>query len=111
MQEPKSFSALLANGAMVPELAYDTAKFAALAPFVRVADLLSELLPIGGAASPGTVRNRTVRVGTTVAQLTPVSGWILDPDAVTPAVTVGLDGGYVRSRHRRPERNLGFVDK
>ena len=33
---------------MAPELAYVTAKFAALAPFAKVADLLAELLPVGG---------------------------------------------------------------
>lgn len=34
-----------------------------------MADLLSELLPIGGAANLGTGRNRTLRVGKTVAYL------------------------------------------
>ena len=38
-----------------------TAKFAALAPFARVADLLSGLLTIAGAANAGTARNRTWR--------------------------------------------------
>ena len=48
---------------MAPELAYVTAKFAALAPFTKVAELLAELLPMGGAINGGTVRNRTRRVG------------------------------------------------
>ena len=109
MQEPKSFSALAATDGVAPELAYITAKFAALAPFARVADLLSELLPIGGAANAGTVRNRTMRVGATVTKLTPACAPMLDADAVTPAVIVGLDGGYVRSRHRRPERNFEVI--
>ena len=109
MQEPKSFAALLATGGIAPELAYITAKFAALAPFARVADLLSELLPIGGAVNAGTVRNRTMRVGATVAKLTAAGAQTLEPDAVTPAVIVGLDGGYVRSRHRRPERNFEVI--
>jgi hypothetical protein len=43
---------------MAPELAYVTAKFAALAPFGKVADFLAELLPVGGAVNAGTVRNR-----------------------------------------------------
>lgn len=30
-------------------------------------------------------------------------------DAVTPAVVIGLDGGYLRSRHRHPERNFEVV--
>ncbi len=109
LPEPKSFAALLPTGGIAPELAYVTAKFAALAPFARVADLLSELLPIGGAANSGTVRNRTLRVGKTVAQLGPTSAPVLEPDTVTLAVIVGLDGGYVRSRHPRPERNFEVV--
>jgi hypothetical protein len=28
---------------------------------------------------------------------------------VTPAVVIGLDGGYLRSRHRRPERNFEVI--
>src|SRR5215212_8373252 len=40
--EPKSFAALdLGAGTVAPELAYVTAKFAALAPFGKVATLLS----------------------------------------------------------------------
>jgi len=54
--EPKSFAALMAMGGIAPELAYVTAKFAALAPFARVADLLSELLPVGGAAAASRTR-------------------------------------------------------
>jgi hypothetical protein len=67
--EPKSFAALdLGGGTVAPELAYVTARYAALAPFGKVAALLSELLPIGGAANAGTVRNRTRRVGEAVVQ-------------------------------------------
>src|SRR3954468_18348589 len=44
--EPKSFAALDLGAGPAPELAYVTAKFAALAPFGKVAALLSELLPI-----------------------------------------------------------------
>jgi len=106
MQEPKSFSALTATGGIAPEVTYLTAKFAALAPVARVADLFPEPLPIGGAANAGTVRNHTMRVGATVAKYTPASAPILEADAVTPAVTVGLDGGYVRSRHRRQDALL-----
>src|SRR5215208_4363871 len=57
--EPKSFAALDLGAGPAPELAYVTAKFAALAPFGRVAALLSELLPISGAQNAGTVRNRS----------------------------------------------------
>ena len=53
---------------VAPELAYVTARYAALAPFGKVADLLSELLPVSGAQNAGTVRNRTMRVGEAVVQ-------------------------------------------
>jgi len=109
MQEPKSFSALAATDGIAPELAYITAKFAALTPFARVADLLSELLPIGGAANAGTVRNRTMHVGEILAKFGPTGAPTLEADAVTPAVIVGLGGGYVRSRHRRPEHNFEII--
>ena len=105
----QSFAAWVPMGGIAPELAYITAKYGALAPFARVADLLSELLPTGGTANAGTVRNRTLRVGSAAAQLTPVSGEMLEPGAVTAEVIVGLDGGYVRSRHPRPERNFEVV--
>jgi hypothetical protein len=52
---PKSFAALdLGGGAVAPEFAYVTARYAALAPFGEVAALLSELLPVGGAPNAGT---------------------------------------------------------
>lgn len=107
--EPRSFSVLTLEGGMAPELAYVTAKFAALAPFAKVADLLAELLPVGGAVNAGTVRNRTRRVGERIAWLRPEGAADPDIDAVTPAVVIGLDGGYLRSRHRRPERNFEVI--
>src|SRR3954454_10276307 len=95
--------------AVAPELAYVTAKFAALAPFGKVAALLSELLPIGGAQNAGTVRNRTLRVGQDVVRQHPID--MAGPPAAPPAspVVVGLDGGYVRSRHRQEERHFAVV--
>ena len=69
---------------MAPELAYVTAKFAALAPFAKVADLLAELLPVGGAINAGTVRNRTRRVGECIARLRPEGAADPDIDAATP---------------------------
>jgi hypothetical protein len=74
-----------------------------------MANLLSELLPIGGATNAGTVRNRTMRVGETEAKFAPAGATTLEADAVTPAVIVGLAGGYVRSRHRRPEHNFEVI--
>src|SRR4051812_29653563 len=102
--EAKSFAALdLGKDAVAPERAYVTAKFAALAPFGKVAALLSELLPLAGARNAGTVRNRTLRVGQEVVQQHS-TGTTKQPSApAARPVVVGLDGGYVRSRHR-PER-------
>src|SRR5271157_1872269 len=108
-EEPRSFSALTLEGGMAPELAYIKAKLAALAPFAKVADLLAELLPVGGAVNAGTVRNRTLQVGERIARLSPAEASDPDIDVVTPAVVIGLDGGYLRSRHRRPERNFEVI--
>src|SRR3712207_3894742 len=58
----------LGGGAVAPELAYVTARYAALVPFGKVAALPSELLPIAGARNAGTVRNRTLRVGEAVVR-------------------------------------------
>src|SRR3954465_13803877 len=107
--EAKSFAALdLGKDAVAPELAYVTAKFAALAPFGKVAALLSELLPISGARNAGTVRNRTLRVGQNVVPLGPTKNAELPAALADGPVVVGLDGGYVRSRHR-PERHFEVV--
>ena len=107
--EPKSFAALdLGGDAVAPELAYVTARHAALIPFGKVVALLSELLPVDGAQHAGTVRNRTLRVGETIVQ--PYSTEIAE-QPVVPAVgsvVVGLDGGYVRSRQPlRGDRGQG----
>ena len=85
---------------VAPELAYVTAQYAALAPFGKVAALLSELLPVSGAANAGTIRNRTLRVGQEVVQPPPTEATKLPAARAAGPVVVGLDGGYVRSRHR-----------
>jgi len=108
--EPKSFAALdFGGGTVAPELTYVTARYAALAPFGQVAALLSELLPIGGAANAGTVRNRTRRIGQAVAQ--PFSAETAKRPAAgaTGPVVVGLDGGHVRSRHPEEGRHFEVV--
>jgi hypothetical protein len=98
----KSFAVLdLGDDAVAPELAYVTAKFAALAPFGRVASLLSELLPVSGAQSAGTVRNRTLRVGTDIVQEHLVETAKQPTAQAAGPVVVGLDGGNVRSRHEQ----------
>jgi len=108
--DAKSFAVLDLEAATVaPELAYVTARYAALAPFAQVAALLSELLPISGARNAGTVRNRTLRVGEAVVQ--PHATKTAELTAAQPAdpVVVGLDGGYVRSRHRQDERHFEVI--
>jgi hypothetical protein len=108
--EVRSFGVLdLDHDAVAPELAYVTARYAALAPFAKVATLLSELLPIGGAQNAGTVRNRTRRVGEKVVRQHATA---MATQTTTPpggAVVVGLDGGYVRSRHRQEERHFEVI--
>ena len=106
----KSFAVVDLDAATVaPELAYVTARYAAVAPFGKVAVLLSELLPIGGARNAGTVRNRTLRTGLDVVQ--PHSAKPAPPITTQSAepVVVGLDGGYVRSRHRQEERHFEVI--
>src|SRR5215217_1772390 len=108
--EPKSFAAFDLGAGPAPELAYVTAKFAALAPFGKVAALLSALLPISGAQNAGTVRNRMLRVGQEVVPQHPIET-ARPPLAPAPAagpVVIGFDGGYVRSRHRL-ERHFEVV--
>jgi len=106
--EPKSFAAVDLGAGPAPELAYVTAKFAALAPFGKVAALLSELLPISGAQNAGTVRNRTLRVGQEVVPLRSTKDAELPATPADGPVVVGLDGGYVRSWHR-PERHFEVI--
>jgi hypothetical protein len=108
--EPTSFAAFDLEAATVaPELAYVTARYAALASFGKVADLLSELLPISGAPNAGTVRNRTMRAGEAVVQ--PHATKAAETTAAQPArpVVIGLDGGCVRSRHRQDERHFEVI--
>jgi hypothetical protein len=100
----------LGKDALSPELAYVTARYAALAPFGKVAALLSELLPVSGTQHASTVRNRTLRVGAKVVQVAHAAKVTSQP--VAPAsdpVVVGLDGGYVRSRHRAEGRHFEVI--
>src|SRR4051812_20817783 len=97
----------LGKDAPAPELAYVTARYAALAPFGKVAALLSELLPLGGAQHASTVRDRTLRVGAEVVQAH-AAGTTNRPASSGPVV-VGLDGGYVRGRHRAEGRRFEVI--
>jgi hypothetical protein len=94
---------------VAPELAYVTARYAALAPFGKVADLLSELLPVSGAPNAGTVRNRTMRVGEIVVQPNVTTTAKPATPRLGEPVVVGLDGGYVRSRPRQDERHFEVI--
>jgi hypothetical protein len=108
--EAKSSTVLdLGKGALAPELAYVTARYAALAPFGKVAALLSELLPLGGAQHASTVRNRTLRVGTQVVRAHAAEAATRPAAPATDPVVVGLDGGYVRNRHRAEGRRFEVI--
>ena len=99
------------GAAVAPELAYVTARYAALAPFGKVAALLSELLPVGGTQHASTVRSRTLRVGTEVVQAN-VAETVKESTAPATGggqVVVGLDGGYVRNRHRAEGRRFEVI--
>jgi len=80
-----------------------------LVPFGKVATLLSELLPMDGAQNAGTVRNRTLRVGTEIVQEHLIETAQQPTAQAAGFVVVGLDGGYVRSRHRQKERHFEVV--
>jgi hypothetical protein len=67
------------------------------------------LLPISGARNAGTVRNRTLRVGEAVVQPHPAKTVQQTMTLTAEPVVVGLDGGYVRSRHRQEERHFEVV--
>ena len=108
--ETKSVAALdLGGDGVAPELAYVTARYAALVPFGKAAALLSELLPISGAQHASTVRNRTLRVGKEIvqAQTTEITNPPTPP--ASDPVVVGLDGGYVRNRHRAEGRRFEVI--
>ena len=108
--DAKSVAVLSLEAATVaPEPAYLTARYAALAPFAKVATLLAELLPINGVQNAGTVRNRTLRVGKAVVQPHATKGAKPTTPQQAERVVVGLDGGYVRSRHRQEERHFEVV--
>ena len=97
------------GGALAPELAYVMARYAALAPFGKTADLLSELLPLSGTQHASTVRSRTLRVGAEIVQAH-AAETANQPAAPAPdPVVVGIDGGYVRHRHRAEGRRFEVI--
>jgi hypothetical protein len=104
--EAKSSAVLDFGGtAVAPELTDLTARYAALAPFGKVAALLSELLPISGTQHASTVRNQTRRGGETIVQQQKSA------DTAKPVgpVVIGLDGGYVRNRRGGEGRHFEVI--
>lgn len=105
----RSFSTLFTNkNPITPELRYLTAKLAALIPFRKVAHFLDELLPLSAQATARTVRNRTMKVGRRLQKSAEALAAATSNEPCKELV-VGLDGGYVRNRHRRPERNFEVI--
>ncbi|MDZ4800175.1 MAG: ISKra4 family transposase, partial [Bryobacteraceae bacterium] len=110
-QRTQSFSTMFARrNPTSPELNFISAKLAALLPFRQAASILQELLPVAETVNAGTIRNRTMRVGKRLEKHRDAVG--ASPADTTPAVkevVIGLDGGYVKSCHRRPERNFEVI--
>src|SRR5664279_3487623 len=107
--QARSFSTLFTNKSPItPELRYLTAKMAALLPFRKAADFLSELLPLSAQATASSVRNRTMKVG---KRLEKSAKALATPASNEPCkeLVVGFDGGYARNRHQRPERNFEII--
>jgi hypothetical protein len=104
-----SFSTLFTNKSPItPELRYITAKMAALMPFRKAADLLGEFLPLSAQATASTVRNRTMKVGRRLERSAEALATAASNEPCKELV-VGFDGGYVKNRHRRSERNFEVV--
>jgi hypothetical protein len=107
--QDRSYSTIFTNNhPITPELRYLNAKMAAFLPFGKAAEFLGELLPMSAKTTASTVRNRTMKVG---KRLQKSADALAVPSKSEPCeeVVVGLDGGYIRARHQRPERNFEVV--
>jgi hypothetical protein len=84
--------------------------------------LLSELFPVDEGRNAATVRNRTLEVGRRLEEERSQRQGSREAASVegrkdesphhelkTGEIVLGLDGGYVRNRHPRPERNFEVV--
>lgn len=100
-----------------PELAYLEAKWAAQVSFAAVRELLQEVLPVEQGLHQETIRQHVLATAERLeAQLGPEQ-FAYDggsqreieasPEPAAP-ITVGLDGGYIRGRERRPGANGCF---
>jgi hypothetical protein len=94
-----------------PELEFLQAKWAAHLSFTAVADLLHDVLPVDACLNGETTRKHVFRTAERLeAELGPEqfafdAGCQLEiEDSLEPGrpITVGLDGGYIRGRERRP---------
>ena len=110
---PASYSALndLLTTHTAPELEFLEAKWAAHLSFAAVADLLHDVLPVDAGLRGETVRTHVFATAERLeAELGPEqvafdAGCQLEieasPEPGLP-IAVGLDGGYIRGRERRP---------
>ena len=108
--EPKSFAALdLGGDALAPELAYVTARYAALVALRqgRRAPVRAPPGERGAECGHGPEQDAAGRRGGRAAILDRDRGAACAPAA--GSVVVGLDGGYVRSRHRCEERHFEVI--
>lgn len=119
---------------IAPELLWLETKWASLVSFGITADILKDVLPIDARLSPDTIRRHLGRVaGQLETELAEERFSFIETSAVQRAempnpegqITVGIDGGYVRSRDAgqshfevtvgksiptdRPSRYLGLV--
>src|ERR671920_604430 len=102
----KTFSPLnlLLTERMAPELLYLETRWASLVSYGMTAELLKDVLPIGGTADASTIRRHLHKVaGRHDADLSDKQLDSLDAGEDHPlpqaAVIVGIDGGYVRNWH------------
>ncbi|WP_136661810.1 ISKra4 family transposase [Nitratireductor sp. XY-223] len=132
----KTFSPLteLLPDHVAPELLWLETKWASLASYGITADILKDILPIDARLSPDTIRRHLGRVASRMeAELADEQWSFIETSAYQRQhlpnpegpITVGIDGGYVRSRDEsqshfevtvgkslptdRPSRYLGLV--
>ena len=107
--DAKTFSPLteLLPDHVAPEMLWLETKWASLVSFGATADLLKDVLPIGEGLSPETLRRHLTRVaarmetelGTEQSGFVETSMYQREKLPIPEGpITVGIDGGYVRSR-------------
>jgi hypothetical protein len=115
----RSFSPLaeLLQERSAPELLYVESRFAALMSYGLTADVLQELLPLGGTIQATTIRNHAQQVGERMEEelgeekVFFIAGcerdWGREPQPDLP-LTVELDGGFVHSCEARSRTDGWF---